>query len=477
MSRTKCDMLLPSGQILICSRCARLGMRCVPEPRRSKSSAWARLGSNCRSLLLDRSPDAVAAVPTLGMPLGAAPAGMADDDLDVSNTFCGVLGISAVPVDSTVLEQLVYIVAELAHYNNHCGLMSFALNRAHQLKMSLSRILTSGSDSKPLITPLNFVAPPEVRELFDSDQPCYMRVVSKEDTWSLPNPAFARDVCSDPEVFETFAPTKLLKLCIESADERRSLLQMISHTLLTPLKRAEDGTACWVERCTDGQIHLRTTAGLTKSTLQRVRVRYVKSESAEGDCINFLCVLFSPSTMIGGQAGDSSSYCPATIQDQPHAVKRQRQELSVIAQPRVRTVQAEPVGPLVHSELTTPLNTFDYGMFAPLPFATQPGAGSSGIIPTYPGTPAPDPDMLLPQAEILLPGMIPGFFPPVPGAMMPTATAVMMLPAASAAAASAAMSSASAATSPGQSVPVSLMPVTDEDVLSMWESDWVQKGA
>jgi len=288
LGRTKCDML-QEGHFRTCSRCKRLGMQCVPEERRS--SARSRLGPQSRALLTSGQPtpdDAMtrsildpagildagnvleASLSSDGPPIGA---GISKGDRAVANTFCSVINQGASKIDREVLEELVRIVVEVACARDHCGLMSYAMKRAHDLGLRLSTVLPTDARAKPCaVLHPPFELPPIVMELFGPGRLCYMRVMSDGKTWSVPNPSFAQWVASrggNQEAFASFSPTKMIDL-MESDHDRHRLLSLISQTLLAPLVPAGNGTLI-AEVKGDAPIDMRFKEGEFESTYGRVR--------------------------------------------------------------------------------------------------------------------------------------------------------------------------------------------------------------
>jgi len=378
---TKCDMLTADGEVQTCSRCARLKMHCIPEQR--KYAAQTNLRPELRALLKGDGSDASSSTTvTVALPPISNEPPLPNADLEVCNSFSSLLGAGAT-VDQPVLEQVLKMVAEVARNSDSCGLMSYAMAKAHELGVTLSRVLPSSETNVSTHAP-NFKPPAAAMELYD--QPltaCYMRIFSGGRTWSLANAAFKREITADDASFATFSPTKMLTV-LERAADRRLLLSCISETLQGQLQPIPATAGVYMtESHADRPVDVRVRAGANAGRLvpYQLRVRYVRTNGAES--ANFLCVAVTPTSdaptatlvqacpLLGAADASHASapHAPQAPQTQPSS--QARRDESQVQPPAAKRARAGPtlasVGP--------PLSTLAAGMSA----SALPSMGSPGL--------------------------------------------------------------------------------------------------
>lgn len=231
LGRCKCDMTItPDG---VCSRCKRLGMTCVAEikghagggkghgapDKAARASARARLSEKSRALLCDEddrvetntATELAVDVSQLGSMLGTN-----SDEAEVCNMLVQLLADCDVSGDRLAHETQIRMLILISHKYDHCGLLSFAMQKAQQLGFPLSRFssaLDSTADANYDLQLIDAPPPPEclMDILRDQRYPSILRTISNGRLCVQPNETFCREVSDSMNVgFSRQSPLKPL---------------------------------------------------------------------------------------------------------------------------------------------------------------------------------------------------------------------------------------------------------------------------
>ena len=195
IGRVRCDVTISADSA--CARCKRLGLACVLEMRghggggkghgapdkAALASARARLSEASRALLVD-DPE----VPSTALALTAGPdmtdlATMQGNEESVVCKFLvETLSDLNISGDRLMKEQAIRILVLVARQHDHCGLLSYAMQKAQELGFPLSKFassLDSSSDGELSMKPEETPPAPEALQAMWSDQryPAVMRTI------------------------------------------------------------------------------------------------------------------------------------------------------------------------------------------------------------------------------------------------------------------------------------------------------------
>jgi len=252
MSRVKCDMpQCPSGR---CTRCTRLDLVCVAEARRS--SAKTRLGPKCREMMQGEST-ALTVPPKVSTLVADLPADIRSPSVSGDLAFCATVipsllgkGLSQPrAIEPGLMEFMVKVLVEVSVLRDHCGLMSFAMQRACELGLSLSKLLPWNNNkalpapgSRPADLPLPVAPPPAVMQLVEAPTSCFVRIISDMKPWTMPNA-----ICKawlearDTETTSFDVPLKIMGF-LESDEERHRMLRLLAKPAQAQMQLLADGT-------------------------------------------------------------------------------------------------------------------------------------------------------------------------------------------------------------------------------------------